>query len=533
MNYVSKHRGDIIFMCIVFLLVFMRFIYYGFNYYPQLDDYIQYYSYRQFLGTIPEIIQKLGLLSARPLAGLMDITIWNYFFNTNMIWGVFIISVMYTASAFLLKSAFSKIFTVGNIFIIVYTLLPLGFEGTYWVSASSRIVVGMFLASLGVYFFSCYCEKGKYINLILFIVFQLLSFGFYEQVIVFSITATFLIMFVKFISKGKRTLFAFMTFINIIIFALFTSYFKSSSLYSSRMEIMLPQKEGYFDVFIPEVLSQFKEVFIYGNVYTIVKGFLRGVDIIFDDKSFVYLIFISLLCLSLNIFEKKVKLKGSVIAFIFGILLFIAPITPFLILGNPWFSFRGAVVSFVGLGIFVDTIFNLCIRNTNIKGVINCVIAFVFSIAGVSEIHDYRQNYIEDKKAATAYINTTENFDSDLRIGVFNLNEVNIDNSNYTFHEHIAGVTGGEWSFLGCCRYYAKKFDIPQPVPLSLDTYIYRPYNSDINAIESFDKLLFYDDGKMVEVNAEKIGDKEYVISGENINGIVYDENGYGIFRWE
>ena len=71
-------------MCIVFLLVFMRFIYYGFNYYPQLDDYIQYYSYRQFLGTIPEIIQKLGLLSARPLAGLMDITIWNYFFNTNI-----------------------------------------------------------------------------------------------------------------------------------------------------------------------------------------------------------------------------------------------------------------------------------------------------------------------------------------------------------------------------------------------------------------------------------------------------------------
>ena len=44
---------------------------------------------------------------------------------------------------------------------------------------------------------------------------------------------------------------------------------------------------------------------------------------------------------------------------------------------------------------------------------------------------------------------------------------------------------------------------------------------------------VFYDDGKMVEVNAEKIGDKEYIISGENINGVVYDENGYGIFRWE
>ena len=157
MDFLSQKKDLLLTYTAVFLLFFIRFVYYGFEYYPQLDDYIQYYSYRQFLGTVPEIIEKLGLFSARPIAGFMDITVWNFFFSKNMIFGVMILSLMYTASAFLLKKSFSNIFTVGNLFIVLYTLLPLGFEGTYWVSASSRVVVGMFFASLSIYFFSEYC----------------------------------------------------------------------------------------------------------------------------------------------------------------------------------------------------------------------------------------------------------------------------------------------------------------------------------------------------------------------------------------
>ncbi len=533
MNSISIKRRDIIFYITAFILVFMRFIYYGFEYFPQLDDYIQYYSYRQFLGTIPEIIEKLGLLSARPLAGIMDITVWNFFFNTNMIFGVFIISILYTASAFIFKKSFSNIFTVSNIFVFVYLLLPLGFEGTYWVSASSRIVVGMFFASVGIYFFSALCEKGSIKYIPLFMVFQLISFGFYEQVIVVSITGTFLIMLALFFKKGKITLSAFLTFINVGIFAFVIYYFKNSSLYSSRMEIMLPNSEGYFDVFLPEILGQLKEVFIYGNFYTVFKGFIRGISIIFEDKSIIYFIIIIIMSIFVFMFSKKEKQKGTIWAFIFGILLFIAPLTPFFIIGNPWFSFRGAVTSFVGLGIVVDTAFNLCIENEKIKGFVTAFIVFVFSVAGVSEIHDYRENSIYDKNAAKAYIEAVENIDSSYRIGVLNLNEINIENSNYIFHEHITGVTGSDWSFLGCCRYFAKEFNMPTPIPLSIESYVYRPYNSDINSIENFDMLLWYDGEKMNRVYWEKTDEKEYRIYGDDVYGTIYDENGYGLFRWE
>ena len=533
MDFLSQKKDLLLTYTAVFLLFFIRFVYYGFEYYPQLDDYIQYYSYRQFLGTVPEIIEKLGLFSARPIAGFMDITVWNFFFSKNMIFGVMILSLMYTASAFLLKKSFSNIFTVGNLFIVLYTLLPLGFEGTYWVSASSRVVVGMFFASLSIYFFSEYCQGGKVYNIPLFMIFQLITFGFYEQAIVFSITITFLFVIYEFFNKNKRGFFGFLTFVNVGVFVAFTSYFKTSSLYSQRMEIMLPNKEGYFDVFLPDIMGQFKEVFINGNFYTIYKGFLRGANIIFLDKGFLYLIFIILLCAFLYTMENDIEINKPIIAIVFGVLLFIAPLTPFLVLGNPWFSFRGAVPSFAGFSLVLDTIFNLCIRNTKVRGIVISFVIFIFSVSAVSEIHDYRENSVKDKEIAMAYIDATKDMDDNFRVGIFNVNEFNVKNQNYKYHEHIASVTAGEWSFLGACRYFLKDFNIPTPVPLSTNEYVHRPYNSSERNLESFDRLLWYDGERMKEVKATKIGDDDYIIEGEKVYGTVYNYGGYGVFRWE
>ena len=545
MDLILKNKNNIMFFTITFLIVFMRFVYYGFNYYPQLDDYIQYYSYREFLGTVPEIIDKLGLLSARPFAGIMDITFWDYFFDGSMIFAVFLISIMYTSIAFIIKKAFENILNLGKLFIFIFLLLPLGFEGTYWISASSRIVVGMFLASLGILFFSLYCEKGKIRYIPLFIVIQFFSFGFYEQVIVFSITGTFLVAIGLYINSkisnesiNNRIFLSFCTFINIIFFFVFILYFKDSSLYSSRLEIILPNEEGYFDIFLPDILNQFKEVFIYGNFYTIFKGFIRGLIIIFNNKSILYFIFLLVFCYFLSTYNKDIEIKNNIILnIVFSILFFVAPLTPFLIIGNPWFSFRGAVISFIGIAIFFDTLFNVLFKNINLRCFILGSIIFIFSVAGISEIHDYRNNSIIDKKISECYIEAIEdyNYTEDMKIGILNINEYNIKNSNYNFHEHISSTAGANWSFLGSCRYFAERFDIPNTFPLHTEGYMYMPYNSEENNIESFDSLLWYDNekNKMFEVFFEKADDKNYKIYNKQNNlfyGTIIDNNGYGIF---
>ena len=148
---------------IIFALIFIRYCYYGFRYYTQLDDYIQFYDLSARGVRTLAAMSQMGMFAARPIAALGDIFVWSPFFS-HMIFGVLIISAMYAGSAVMLKWVWSRYFGIGYVFLIVNTLLPLGFEGIYWMSAASRIVVGMFFASAALVFFEKWCTAGKSIT---------------------------------------------------------------------------------------------------------------------------------------------------------------------------------------------------------------------------------------------------------------------------------------------------------------------------------------------------------------------------------
>ncbi len=218
-NMYNKYITPITFVT-AFSAIFIRYIYYGFKYYYQLDDYIQYHNFATSLD-YGKLIMKEGFLAARPLAGIADLYVWSKFCGV-MILGVLLISVMYAVSALLLLSLFRRLFGTGFFFIAVYTLLPLGFEGTYWMSASSRIVIGLFFSSLAIFIFQEICDSHKFRYIPLWMFIQLISFCFYEQALVFSFTLTIIIMFIKlrseFINKEKRkSLWGLLSFINIMI----------------------------------------------------------------------------------------------------------------------------------------------------------------------------------------------------------------------------------------------------------------------------------------------------------------------------
>ena len=56
---------------VLFLMLCARACAFGIEYWPQLDDYIQYYSYIVHNASIFELQQKVGVLASRPLAGLL------------------------------------------------------------------------------------------------------------------------------------------------------------------------------------------------------------------------------------------------------------------------------------------------------------------------------------------------------------------------------------------------------------------------------------------------------------------------------
>ena len=103
----QKERPWLVF-ALIFALVLLRFCYYGFTYYPQLDDYIQLHNQAAYYSA-KAVILDMGLLSSRPLASVMDYFFWSHFWSFLMA-AVALISAMYAASACLFRRVWGECF---------------------------------------------------------------------------------------------------------------------------------------------------------------------------------------------------------------------------------------------------------------------------------------------------------------------------------------------------------------------------------------------------------------------------------------
>lgn len=510
---------------LVFALIFIRYCYFGFEYYYQLDDYIQYHNYTSRGMSIPEIISYYGMLGARPLAGVLDITIWANFYPI-MIIGLALVSAMYAASACIFKRIWSRHFGTGWIFIVIYALLPLGFEGTYWMSAATRVVVGLFFASVSLLGFEKWCEAGRKRFAAMYAAFQLLAFAMYEQALVFSFAATFLIAALHFKQHRRRTLIALFAPAAVFGYFAFTGYFaESSALFGERVSFALPTSGAYFKNVLPEVLSQLKSVFLGGGFYTLIRGFVRGAQIILADFNFLYAAAVFLLCTALFFTAKSSEQprKKRNVALIIGLLLAIAPVAPFFIIENPWFSMRGAVATFCGIALFCDTLFNMIFGRLksikNVTAAVTAAAALMFCTASVSELHDYRRTTQNDSEIVSLLADTLKRdgyVDKGLKIGLLNVEKTYLEEQNYFYHEHIHGVTESDWALTGALE-AAIGTERPTVVPISAIP-MYAKWNKESKKPDGFEILYLYIDGSFTEVEA--------VSDGENRTKIISKADG-------
>jgi len=243
------------------MLAFLRFTYCGLRYFPQLDDYIQYHNYTsgRTVSQFWKTVERVGLLGARPLAGLGDLYLWSHFWDC-MIIAILLMALMLAASAILFETVFKRYFRCGWCFIIIFTLLPLNIEGSYWLSASTRLVCGLFTASLSAYFLVKFCEKGSAWRAVLTLLFQTIAVFYYEQILVFSFTLNLLIGFCEWRRNRRlKPLLSLGGIGSVAFYFVFTSYFSGSSVYSSRAELVLPTSSYYFKHFL--LLSDYKKPF--------------------------------------------------------------------------------------------------------------------------------------------------------------------------------------------------------------------------------------------------------------------------------
>lgn len=529
----QKERPWLVF-ALIFALVLLRFCYYGFTYYPQLDDYIQLHNQSAYYSA-KAVILDMGLLSSRPLASVMDYFFWSRFWSFLMA-AVALISAMYAASACLFRRVWGEYFGTGYLFLVVYALLPLGMEGTYWISASNRVVPSLFFVALAMYLFQKWCRTGKALWLPLYFVAQLISFCFYEQGLVLSVTGVLLAGIIEFFRGNRsRSLFSLLTFVNAGVYFAFTGYFSTSTgQLGSRLRLTLPWQEGWDKVFL-SAAGQTGESFLIGGYKTLVDGFRRGLACIAEDFSLLWVLVLVLLCAALFLFARRftaerpageAALPGRW-ALLVGFLMALAPVTLFFVLSSPSVALRNTVFSFCGIALFLDAAWSMLLTRCPARGLITgavcAVCAAVFSVAAVSELHDYRATTQADQRAARAITAAVEGDEG--AIAVLNLEPNYLSEQNFLYHEHIHGATESAWALAGLLSWAADTPAFPAATPVPMG-------GRYTGSLTEFGALLWYDHktGTVQSVMAVPAGEGVYEIqtAGGDTLAAAQEENGAG-----
>lgn len=508
-SYSSTGTRRTLACAVLFILaLLLRASFGGIGYEPILDDTVQYILYPTSVD-YGALIAREGMFSSRPLAALMDLLVVGQM--GNLFFAVILMAVMHGISCVLFQRILSRFFSVGPVFAVIYTLLPLGCEGTYWLSAATRVVSGLFFTACAAMVLCRFIEAGKWWRVPLYFLLELLSFGFYEQILVLSFALSGLIFLHHF--REKRAALAWMAFLCAGIYFGFTAYFRADSPLADRMELLYPNTPYYFNVFLPDLARQIGMSFLSAGVRTTFVGFWRGLVSCFTG-SWLYGIAAAGLAVWYGILNwprhrrAVVSVEGWARALWWGVLLFIAPITPFFVIARPYFSLRSTVPSFVGAAILIDLLFRALIRRRRVMAAVSGAMVFVCLLGCASEIGDYKATAKADRVLAEAVMER----ESELygRVGILNVKEFPVTGQNYPYHEHVASVAAADWTLsakLAAMKGTPLSFEA---VPLVVEDPFYRLWNRDVKRIGGFDQLWLWEDGELIPLTAERIGEQDY-----------------------
>lgn len=434
-------QNNLLFFTAFVLLVIFKFSFMGFSYIPYLDDYVQYLYYPHLFKPFSEILfGGAGTAFTRPLAAILDIYFWSYFFKFPYL-AVVLLSALFALSGIFFYAILKKLgFSVSPLFLVIYALLPSLSEGTYWISAATRIVPALFFTSLALYFM---VRRKK----LLFFIFSLLSHGFYEQACILSFFCSFLI----FLSAPKKYFKEFfLAMLSVVLIGLYYILFGKMGDNSQRLSFDIR-----FYLNIKNNISNVCDLFFTKQIPLYTKGFLRGISIIKNTKTYFWLLTLFLILLFLLIFSPKEKFfyysKKKILV---GIVLFFAPVLPFLVLKEPWLNFRNLVPSVLGFAIILDTVFSALLKH-KIK-----YLAFFLSIylciCNVSEVWDYHKTAEHNKRII---FEIAKNYTGQNEI-LYEIKTEKYLEQNSPYHDHIMSIVGSDWGLTGTVRAVLKNKDV-------------------------------------------------------------------------
>ncbi len=473
MNTTSSQKKRLFFCLLVTAAALLPYALYGFSYFPVLDDYIQYGCYPAY-ERLSYVYVTIGTLATRPLAGLADPAFWGQFWPV-MGFALVLVVALHLASLALFSGALKRYhFTLSPLFSLFYLLFPLGMEGRYWLSASTRIIGGLFFAALSLWFLAKFLEERqtpKYF--VPFAVFQLISCGFYESAAVFSVSAAVLLFCISFYKCKRKCLLLVPATSVFNIGAMFFYYraFAGLGALGSRANDagVTALSDKIFGLF-----SQVSEVLLQTYNATVI-GCAQGIKILFSNGFwgvlilvFALLISILLCCFVQN--DSHFSKKKSLCFFVCGAALFVAPLLPNALAAEVWITHRSLFVSFIGAALILEGLWGL-FHKKQVKKLLIFILAFLFITASVNEYDIYRRVAQNDQKLLDEII---LQLDESVLCGEKNVTvllpkEVIVP-QNAFYKDHVKSVFDSDWALTGALRARAKNLSIKYAEPVILGT---------------------------------------------------------------
>ena len=392
-------------------------------YRPFLDDYIQYNVYSLHPEPIKNVFINAGTFTTRPAANFLDIVLYSSFGDILYIPYAFLV-LLYLAFVLLLRRVLSEIsIDTGRNFMIIALLCPLNIEGTVWVSAASRITVGLFLGTVSALLIENKMSPGR---LILFWLTNLVSYLFYEQAAVFNFLLIFLISYCR---RYWSAFFA--ALINGIGVAAFYFAFRNYGVFSHRMSSLGVADAVYFLNRLTECLRS--------CFFTLMPSgmtFIAGIIVsLISAKSFYRGVFSS----------KKI---------LFGIGVVLCSFVPVTLLGEYNIPFRCLTVSLMGAALIIDSI-----NSPGLSRILSVILTAVFLSASFNEFYRLDSSCANDARIVSA-VSDIVSENQEKAIAIHGAKAYYEDKpSNHA--EHIAAITSSDWAITGALRARLKNPYLP------------------------------------------------------------------------
>lgn len=450
---------------VFFLALLFKLFSYGACYFPVLDDYIQYGGYPLY-ENLSHVYLNIGTIATRPFAAFLDPLFWGSFFP-HMQFALFIIAVASFTGAKLITKAFERM----GIFVttFVYTILllcPLGFEGTYWISASSRICVGLLFTGLALYFLIKVIDKKSKSWLIPYILCCVLSFGFYESVMILS--ALLQVILIMTLVKNKKKWYKYLA-TPVICAVLMLAYYKVAGnigALGSRLNTVAIENMGQKS---KELFSQLYEIFVVGTYKTVFLGAYHGFLLVLSDRTGIVMLAIAVLIAFLcAYFGKNADLKAKwTICVPFGFLLVLLPLVPNVLSGEVWLTYRSIVPCFLGIVLITAPIAAPLLKKKSVRAVVIFLTVLLFLSGNVNELDTYKRVYETDNLLIEK---VCQKLDGDVLSGKRNAvvvldEEVKVAQTSY-YKDHVKSVFSSDWALTGAVRAKCRNINIKNVTPV-------------------------------------------------------------------